>query len=202
MQLLNTLKYYTQLSQTLSFSLLLQNLYRWAGVNALPTGYSLPKDTPSFQHAKNVQYIGSDVSNVLCPCTTWVAREYLMPILYEHTTVWDSYFSDTRLLVREQQERRSSLWMAEPGTEGNHDIGSGPSSRVKSHCTRMGWAEQGAENRLHQQPQTRWETRAKVHAGGPSQELWETEQKLETGYLQHRSTINPGDRARDRLPVV
>uniref|UniRef100_A0A8C0IFJ5 Nebulin n=1 Tax=Bubo bubo TaxID=30461 RepID=A0A8C0IFJ5_BUBBB len=37
------------------------NLYRWAGVNALPTGYSLPTDTPSFQHAKHVQYIGSDL---------------------------------------------------------------------------------------------------------------------------------------------
>lgn len=67
---MNTLKYYTQLSQTLSFSPLLQNLYRWAGVNALPTGYTLPTDTPSFQHAKHVQYIGSDVSNVLSPSTT------------------------------------------------------------------------------------------------------------------------------------
>ncbi|XP_052648987.1 nebulin isoform X6 [Harpia harpyja] len=38
-----------------------ENLYRWAGVNALPTGYTLPTDTPSFQHAKNVQYIGSDL---------------------------------------------------------------------------------------------------------------------------------------------
>ncbi|XP_054063798.1 nebulin isoform X7 [Rissa tridactyla] len=38
-----------------------ENLYRWAGVNALPTGYSLPTDTPSFQHAKQVQYIGSDL---------------------------------------------------------------------------------------------------------------------------------------------
>ncbi|XP_075567520.1 nebulin [Pelecanus crispus] len=38
-----------------------ENLYRWAGVKALPTGYSLPTDTPSFQHAKNVQYIGSDL---------------------------------------------------------------------------------------------------------------------------------------------
>ncbi|XP_019325985.1 PREDICTED: nebulin isoform X29 [Aptenodytes forsteri] len=38
-----------------------ENLYRWAGVNALPTGYSLPTDTPSFQHAKHVQYIGSDL---------------------------------------------------------------------------------------------------------------------------------------------
>uniref|UniRef100_A0A8D0G064 Nebulin n=2 Tax=Strigidae TaxID=30459 RepID=A0A8D0G064_STROC len=37
------------------------NLYRWAGVNALPTGYSLPTDTPSFKHAKHVQYIGSDL---------------------------------------------------------------------------------------------------------------------------------------------
>uniref|UniRef100_A0A8C3M2I4 Nebulin n=1 Tax=Chrysolophus pictus TaxID=9089 RepID=A0A8C3M2I4_CHRPC len=27
----------------------------------LPTGYSLPKDTPGFQHAKHVQYIGSDL---------------------------------------------------------------------------------------------------------------------------------------------
>lgn len=70
LQLMNTLKYYTQLSQTLSFSLLLQNLYRWAGVNALPTGYTLPTDTPSFQHAKQVQYIGSDVSNILSPSTT------------------------------------------------------------------------------------------------------------------------------------
>ena len=70
MQLMNALKYNTQLSQTLSFFLLLQNLYRWAGVKALPTGYSLPTDTPSFQHAKQVQYIGSDVSNVLSPSTT------------------------------------------------------------------------------------------------------------------------------------
>ncbi|XP_064926232.1 nebulin isoform X12 [Columba livia] len=38
-----------------------EKLYRWAGVKALPTGYSLPKDTPSFQHAKHVQYIGSDL---------------------------------------------------------------------------------------------------------------------------------------------
>uniref|UniRef100_A0A8C5U0W7 Nebulin n=1 Tax=Malurus cyaneus samueli TaxID=2593467 RepID=A0A8C5U0W7_9PASS len=38
-----------------------ENLYRWAGVNALPTGYSLPTDTPSFQHAKHVQHIGSDL---------------------------------------------------------------------------------------------------------------------------------------------
>ncbi|XP_049672890.1 nebulin [Accipiter gentilis] len=38
-----------------------ENLYRWAGVNALPTGYTLPTDTPSFQHAKQVQYIGSDL---------------------------------------------------------------------------------------------------------------------------------------------
>ncbi|XP_065607404.1 nebulin isoform X8 [Cyrtonyx montezumae] len=38
-----------------------ENLYRWAGVKALPTGYSLPKDTPSFQHAKHVQHIGSDL---------------------------------------------------------------------------------------------------------------------------------------------
>ncbi|XP_075367808.1 nebulin [Mycteria americana] len=38
-----------------------EHLYRWAGVNALPTGYSLPTDTPSFQHAKHVQYIGSDL---------------------------------------------------------------------------------------------------------------------------------------------
>ncbi|XP_068263716.1 nebulin isoform X15 [Nyctibius grandis] len=38
-----------------------ENLYRWAGVSALPTGYSLPTDTPSFQHAKHVQYIGSDL---------------------------------------------------------------------------------------------------------------------------------------------
>ncbi|XP_074885132.1 nebulin isoform X10 [Buteo buteo] len=38
-----------------------ENLYRWAGVNALPTGYTLPTDTPSFQHAKHVQYIGSDL---------------------------------------------------------------------------------------------------------------------------------------------
>lgn len=49
-------------SCTKCFSLLLQNLYRWAGVNALPTGYSLPTDTPNFQHAKHVQQIGSDVS--------------------------------------------------------------------------------------------------------------------------------------------
>ncbi|XP_041896278.1 nebulin isoform X20 [Corvus kubaryi] len=38
-----------------------ENLYRWAGVNALPTGYSLPTDTPHFQHAKHVQRIGSDL---------------------------------------------------------------------------------------------------------------------------------------------
>ncbi|KAM6421574.1 nebulin [Rhynochetos jubatus] len=38
-----------------------ENLYRWAGVHALPTGYSLPADTPGFQHAKHVQYIGSDL---------------------------------------------------------------------------------------------------------------------------------------------
>nr|XP_021391114.1 nebulin [Lonchura striata domestica] len=38
-----------------------ENLYRWAGVNALPTGYSLPTDTPNFQHAKHVQHIGSDL---------------------------------------------------------------------------------------------------------------------------------------------
>ncbi|KAM9286951.1 nebulin [Morus bassanus] len=38
-----------------------ENLYRWAGVKALPTGYSLPTDTPSFQHARHVQYIGSDL---------------------------------------------------------------------------------------------------------------------------------------------
>ncbi|XP_064309302.1 nebulin [Phalacrocorax carbo] len=38
-----------------------ENLYRWAGVKALPTGYSLPTDTPNFQHAKHVQYIGSDL---------------------------------------------------------------------------------------------------------------------------------------------
>ncbi|XP_065696607.1 nebulin isoform X16 [Patagioenas fasciata] len=38
-----------------------EKLYRWAGVKALPTGYSLPKDTPSFQHARHVQYIGSDL---------------------------------------------------------------------------------------------------------------------------------------------
>ncbi|XP_071418684.1 nebulin [Pithys albifrons albifrons] len=38
-----------------------ENLYRWAGVNALPTGYSLPTDTPTFQHAKHVQHIGSDL---------------------------------------------------------------------------------------------------------------------------------------------
>ncbi|XP_042733699.1 nebulin isoform X18 [Lagopus leucura] len=38
-----------------------ENLYRWAGLKALPTGYSLPKDTPGFQHAKHVQYIGSDL---------------------------------------------------------------------------------------------------------------------------------------------
>ncbi|XP_061861193.1 nebulin [Colius striatus] len=38
-----------------------ENLYRWAGVNALPTGYNLPTDTPGFQHAKHVQYIGSDL---------------------------------------------------------------------------------------------------------------------------------------------
>ncbi|XP_048164690.1 nebulin isoform X3 [Corvus hawaiiensis] len=38
-----------------------ENLYRWAGVNALPTGYSLPTDTPHFQHAKHVQHIGSDL---------------------------------------------------------------------------------------------------------------------------------------------
>lgn len=54
-------------SCTESFSLLLQNLYRWAGVNALPTGYSLPTDTPNFQHAKHVQHIGSDVSQALNP---------------------------------------------------------------------------------------------------------------------------------------
>lgn len=50
---------------SLLLSITLQNLYRWAGVKALPTGYSLPTDTPGFQHAKHVQYIGSDVSNVL-----------------------------------------------------------------------------------------------------------------------------------------
>ncbi|XP_063257113.1 nebulin [Prinia subflava] len=38
-----------------------ENLYRWAGVNALPTGYSLPTDTPNFQHAKHVQHISSDL---------------------------------------------------------------------------------------------------------------------------------------------
>ncbi|XP_040560349.1 nebulin isoform X45 [Gallus gallus] len=38
-----------------------ENLYRWAGLKALPTGYSLPKDTPGFQHAKHVQHIGSDL---------------------------------------------------------------------------------------------------------------------------------------------
>ncbi|XP_037998044.1 nebulin isoform X45 [Motacilla alba alba] len=38
-----------------------ENLYRWAGVNALPTGYSLPTDTPNFQHAKHAQHIGSDL---------------------------------------------------------------------------------------------------------------------------------------------
>ncbi|XP_071602465.1 nebulin [Heliangelus exortis] len=38
-----------------------ENLYRWAGLNALPTGYSLPTDTPGFQHAKQAQYIGSDL---------------------------------------------------------------------------------------------------------------------------------------------
>ncbi|XP_053838394.1 nebulin [Vidua macroura] len=38
-----------------------ENLYRWAGVNALPTGYSLPTDTPNFQHAKHVRHIGSDL---------------------------------------------------------------------------------------------------------------------------------------------
>jgi len=47
-----------------------------------------------------------------------------MPILYERTTVCDSYFSDTRLLVREQ-EWGSSMWMPDPETEGGHDIGSG-----------------------------------------------------------------------------
>lgn len=56
---------------TESFSLPLQNLYRWAGVNALPTGYSLPTDTPSFQHAKHVQHIGSDVSQGLNPSAPW-----------------------------------------------------------------------------------------------------------------------------------
>ncbi|XP_059708468.1 nebulin isoform X21 [Haemorhous mexicanus] len=38
-----------------------ENLYRWAGVNALPTGYSLPTDTPNFQHAKHIKHIGSDL---------------------------------------------------------------------------------------------------------------------------------------------
>ncbi|KAM9380178.1 nebulin isoform 3-T4 [Phaethornis superciliosus] len=38
-----------------------ENLYRWAGLNALATGYSLPTDTPGFQHAKQVQHIGSDL---------------------------------------------------------------------------------------------------------------------------------------------
>uniref|UniRef100_A0A8C5NMW5 Nebulin n=1 Tax=Junco hyemalis TaxID=40217 RepID=A0A8C5NMW5_JUNHY len=38
-----------------------ENLYRWAGVNALPTGYSLPTDTPNFQHAKHVKHISSDL---------------------------------------------------------------------------------------------------------------------------------------------
>ncbi|XP_041260939.1 nebulin isoform X25 [Onychostruthus taczanowskii] len=38
-----------------------ENLYRWAGVNALPTGYSLPTDTPNFQHAKHAQRIGSNL---------------------------------------------------------------------------------------------------------------------------------------------
>ncbi|KAM6269290.1 nebulin isoform 19-T19 [Porphyrio hochstetteri] len=38
-----------------------ENLYRWAGVKALPTGYSLPSDTPGFQHAKHIKYIGSDL---------------------------------------------------------------------------------------------------------------------------------------------
>ncbi|XP_030309704.1 nebulin [Calypte anna] len=38
-----------------------ENLYRWAGLNALPTGYSLPTDTPGFQNAKQAQYIGSDL---------------------------------------------------------------------------------------------------------------------------------------------
>nr|XP_009664794.1 PREDICTED: nebulin [Struthio camelus australis] len=38
-----------------------ENLYRWAGLNALPTGYRLPTETPSFQHAKHVQYLGSDL---------------------------------------------------------------------------------------------------------------------------------------------
>ncbi|POI31920.1 hypothetical protein CIB84_004329 [Bambusicola thoracicus] len=38
-----------------------ENLYRWAGLKALPTGYSIPKDTPGFQHAKHVQHIGSDL---------------------------------------------------------------------------------------------------------------------------------------------
>ncbi|XP_054133582.1 nebulin [Melozone crissalis] len=38
-----------------------ENLYRWAGVNALPTGYSLPTDTPNFQHAKHIKHISSDL---------------------------------------------------------------------------------------------------------------------------------------------
>ncbi|XP_019409157.1 PREDICTED: nebulin [Crocodylus porosus] len=38
-----------------------ENLYRWAGINALPTAYKLPTDTPAFKHAKHVQYMGSDL---------------------------------------------------------------------------------------------------------------------------------------------
>ncbi|XP_050825073.1 nebulin isoform X29 [Gopherus flavomarginatus] len=38
-----------------------ENLYRGAGLHALPTGYKLPPDTPGFKLAKHVQYIGSDL---------------------------------------------------------------------------------------------------------------------------------------------
>ncbi|XP_048342751.1 nebulin isoform X4 [Sphaerodactylus townsendi] len=38
-----------------------EGLYRKAGLHALPTGYTLPADTPGFKHAKHAHHIGSDL---------------------------------------------------------------------------------------------------------------------------------------------
>ena len=42
-----------------------QNLYRKAGLHALPTGYRLPVDTPHFKHTKDTRYMSSYVSGLL-----------------------------------------------------------------------------------------------------------------------------------------
>ncbi|XP_044791453.1 nebulin isoform X23 [Bubalus bubalis] len=42
-----------------AYKLQSENLYRKAGLNALPTGYRLPVDTPHFKHTKDTRYMSS-----------------------------------------------------------------------------------------------------------------------------------------------